>query len=85
MRATVMMFGLNCLIQGALPTSDIEKGEFECRVEELNEQCRMLTRYAVDFGTSSDAEAHEVSGRTSPTDTVAEMESLGLVATWQNC
>ena len=42
----------------------------------------MMTRYAVDFGTYSDAEAHEVSGHTSPTDTVAEMESLGLV---QNC
>ena len=52
-------------IQWALTTSDIEKAELEHRVEELNEQCRMLTRDAVDFGTSSDAEAHEVSGRTS--------------------
>ena len=58
---------LNCLIQGALTASDIEKGE---NAEELNERCRMLSR---DSGTSSDAEAHEVSGRTSPADTVTEM------------
>lgn len=66
---------------------EIEKKEFEQRVKELNEQIRKLTRSHVfereasDTEISSDEEeAHDVSGRSSPTDVSGHTSSIDATA-----